>query len=611
MFTDRLKKSVVGGWLAVVALAFPAAAHADDDAAHGRVRYVDPGVVLQRAGETGSEDAQVNEPVLPGDRVWTDGTGRVELQFDDGTIVRVDTQTKIDLVGPDDRGTLTLRLWSGGLYVHTEHESDTLVIETPGGYADAIIRGVFRVDAVDGETRLSVYEGEVSLDSGRRRERVTAGERSYARRGEVPDPARRFNVAEEDDFSRWDAERSERAAYAGEGRRYLPEAVAPYAAELDAHGSWYYEGEVGYVWRPYVGASWRPYSDGRWVWTSYGWTWVPAESWGWAPSHYGRWGWTAGSGWYWIPGSAWSPAWVSWAVGPDYVGWCPLGRRDQPVFVAERLGDRGHAIPRGGVLATDSFGSRAWVFTRRSDVGARDVARRRVDVPAADLRQVQIMDTARVRPGRDLRPTDAHALVRTKPTPADFMPELRHSDPPPAGLGRVVRPDGVGGSVPVRDPAAREGGSARERTHDVSPHPTDLRHAPGRTQSDDGRSGERPRGFDRARDNDRPPTASDRTRDSDRPRDGGRDADRSRDHETQERDVLRRFFQPTTDRDEHASGHDRDRGRDDGARSHDGARGGSSPGAQGATPRNTPPPPPPPPRPSGNTAAPRDKDKQH
>src|SRR4029450_1967709 len=42
---------------------------------HGRVRHVEEGVSIQRATETGSEEATVNLPFLPGDRVWTEGGG--------------------------------------------------------------------------------------------------------------------------------------------------------------------------------------------------------------------------------------------------------------------------------------------------------------------------------------------------------------------------------------------------------------------------------------------------------------------------------------------------------------------------------------------------------
>jgi hypothetical protein len=205
---------------------------------------------------------------------------------------------------------------------------------------------------------------------------------------------------------------------------YLPEEIAPYADELEANGTWYYESEVGHVWRPYVALGWQPYSDGRWVWTAYGWTWVPYEAWGWAPFHYGRWGQSASLGWYWIPSAGWGPAWVSWAAGPSYVGWCPLGYRDRPALAYDRR-DRGRAVPRGGVLATTN----PWTFVRRADLGARDVSRRRVEAAVDLTRDVRVADSPRVRLNREVQFADAERAVprniRTKPGLGDTVPELR------------------------------------------------------------------------------------------------------------------------------------------------------------------------------------------
>ena len=60
---------------------------------HGRVLEAEPGVVIQSAGEATSDDALPNMPFLPGDRVWTTGDGRVEFQFADGTLLRLDART--------------------------------------------------------------------------------------------------------------------------------------------------------------------------------------------------------------------------------------------------------------------------------------------------------------------------------------------------------------------------------------------------------------------------------------------------------------------------------------------------------------------------------------
>ena len=97
-------------------------------------------------------------------------------------------------------------------------------------------------------------------------------------------------------------------------------------------GSWIEVGDYGYGWQPDVAASdsdWRPYTDGYWAYTDYGWTWVSYEDFGWACYHYGRWARLADYGWVWFPGNdlEWGPAWVSWRVGDDHIGWAPLPPR--------------------------------------------------------------------------------------------------------------------------------------------------------------------------------------------------------------------------------------------------------------------------------------------
>ena len=456
---------------------------ADDRYRHGRVLSVEPGVTLQRANEPGAEEASPNLPFLPGDRVWTDRAGRAEFQFADGTLLRLDSASKLDYVAHDDGGgdRVVLRLWSGGLYLRNRNGrgSPDFGIETPGGVVEARVRGVYRVDASSGETRLSVYEGEASLEA-EREVSVGAGERAYARRGETTEDARAFDRAALDDFDRWDADREDRQAYAGNRRDYLPETVLPYAGELDAYGAWYYQSEIGHVWRPYVAAGWRPYFDGRWVWTVYGWTWVPNETWGWAPFHYGRWEYTPMLGWYWIPGDAWGPAWVSWAVGPNYVGWCPLGHGNRRVTFEGRRADRGHAVPR----AHAAGGDEAWAYVRRADFGSADLARRIENVVPAG-HEVHAIDV-HARPAHDLVAVEGggHGVglvavprnVRTRFGPGDTTPELR-TDPAttiPFPVARRRHRD-------AEDEGTRPAPSLRATTPEpaVPPaepvHPTDVR----------------------------------------------------------------------------------------------------------------------------------------
>jgi hypothetical protein len=402
-------------------LAAPAAAQAYRD---GRIRLVERGVSLQRADESVAEEALANTPFLPGDRVWTDHRGRAEFQFADGSVLRVDRRSKLDYVAreEDRRGdSVILRLFSGSLFLHVRERNDPadFTIEAPDGVFRTRGRGVYRVDAARGEVELSVYEGEARFE-GTDRIRVRAGERLSVRRGEASGPVA-FDRREGDDFAVWDGELEERA-WAGDVPEYLPDEVEPYAADLANHGAWYDEAEVGHVWVPYVSAGWRPYSNGHWSWTAFGWTWVPYEPWGWAPFHYGRWGWTNRLGWYWIPGRTWGPAWVSWSVSGDSIGWCALGHRNRPVFVHEggrRTVDR--AVPRG---TTGS--STPWVFARRQDLTSRDVAVRRFGRAPEGKQAVEVPHG---RLGRDLQVSETEVAVprtvRTKPTPGDTVPELR------------------------------------------------------------------------------------------------------------------------------------------------------------------------------------------
>jgi hypothetical protein len=570
--------------LAVLAMALPAVGVAEETYRHGRVRHTEAGVSLQRATEPGAEEAVANLPFLPGDRVWSDARGRVEFQFADGTLLRLDSGSKLDYIAHEedtDDERVILRLWSGALILHTRdgRASPEFAIETPGGVVVADTRGVFRVDVDSGETRVSVYEGEAVLEADQQ-VRLRAGERAYARAGEAYGEAERFDVADADEFLRWDADRQGAARTARNVPEYLPEDISPYADELEEHGTWYYEAEVGHVWRPSVDVGWRPYHNGRWIWTSYGWTWLPYERWGWAPFHYGRWGHAPALGWYWIPGRSWGPAWVNWAVGGDYVGWCPMGWRDREVGRSQR----GWAIPRGRA-------NTAWVYARRGDLGARDLPQR-VALDTAVPRNMTIIEPTRSRVTRDLRVVDATAFtagaravprnVRTKPGPGDTTPELR-SDP----ATTIPFPTARRRYESERERDAERAAGRRGRPAAARPQEDATAGAPA-----SGAAGEAAPAANQP-DPARPFPWTARPR---APRAEGRD--RSRDADTRapdtDRDVMRPVFRPLSRPRPDAGGSGDAGARDAGAHRRDGAarRGGRDAGdASGAASRPAPPPP--------------------
>jgi hypothetical protein len=445
--------------LAIVALGLAGLADAEEGYRHGRVRDVEPGVSIQRATEPGAEEAVANMPFLPGDRVWSDASGRAEFQFADGAVLRVDRGSKLDYVAHDEGGDerVVLRLWSGSLTLHPRagRQSPEFAVETPGGVMVTQGRGVFRVDVDSGETRVSAYEGEAVLEADRRI-RLRAGERVYARGGEAYGDPEVFDRAEADDFARWDAEREGFAVQTTEAvPEYLPEAVTPYAADLQDHGAWHFQAGLGHVWRPYVDVAWRPYHNGRWIWTAYGWTWLPYERWGWAPFHYGRWDFAPTLGWYWLPGRTWSPAWVDWAVGSDYVGWCPLGWRDRPT-----TGLAGWPLPRGTA-------HNAWIYARRGDLGARDLARR-VALDTARPRNMVVLDS-RARVTRDV------GVAFAASSGDRAVPRGDRTSPAPLQAAPALQGDAASATLPF--PAARRRtDDGRER--DVVPREASRRGRP-------------------------------------------------------------------------------------------------------------------------------------
>jgi hypothetical protein len=101
--------------------------------------------------------------------------------------------------------------------------------------------------------------------------------------------------------------------------------ISTFYDELSPHGDWVTVGNYGHCWRPRgIDRNWQPYLNGEWLYTEDGWTWVSYDPWGGDPYHYGTWSRSDAYGWVWIPGTIWAPAWVTWYVGDNDIGWAPV-----------------------------------------------------------------------------------------------------------------------------------------------------------------------------------------------------------------------------------------------------------------------------------------------
>ena len=103
---------------ALVVSAVASSASAQDEIRYRDGRFLETvgSVTIQRADEASSDEAVRNMPFLPGDRVWTDQSGRAEIVFAEGEILWIAERSKVDSLGRGGRDQderLGLRVFAG------------------------------------------------------------------------------------------------------------------------------------------------------------------------------------------------------------------------------------------------------------------------------------------------------------------------------------------------------------------------------------------------------------------------------------------------------------------------------------------------------------------
>jgi hypothetical protein len=339
MLKNRSIGVLLGAFLVLAPLF--AAAETDDysDYSFARLSYVKGEVSVQRASDLGTEKAEVNLPLVVGDKLLT-MDGQAEVQFGRRNYLRIDSfaQVEFAVLPSEADGRIKIHLLDGRAYLRVGSlgEEKGIEVHSPDASFYILEEGLYRfeVDADNG-TGIFVHEGSAEAAGERGSVLVRAMEKLAAARGELLSDPERF-YARSDGFDQWNESRDDLLARRSSSA-YLPSGISEYEEELGDNGRWVYEQPYGNVWVPYVNdIDWRPYYFGRWSWYPIiGWTWISSEPWGWCTSHYGRWHWRTNLGWYWIPRTHWGPAWVHWYYDHDYVGWCPLSYYDRPVVIVD------------------------------------------------------------------------------------------------------------------------------------------------------------------------------------------------------------------------------------------------------------------------------------
>ena len=306
---NRRTTSCLGVVLAFV-LAMPL--WADSDVRIVRLSFVDGPVQLDRNTGEGFDRAIMNMPITNGMRLWTRDDSRAEVEFEEGTTLRLTPGTKVDftrLVLTDDgKRSTVVTIESGEAYVKYQRKNgEDFRIRAGDREIDLTKKVELRIAVDPDRAEIAVLNGELFADGNKIKKKHTAV-LNFA--------SGQYQVAEGIAPGSEDAWNHERAEYVDNYMRASYNGSGFYGSSmLNSYGSWY-----GNCWQPYgMTAAWSPYSSGAWVWyPGFGYSWVSPYPWGWQTFRSGAWI-RDGGGWCWTPnrryyGLGWAPVYRSSGV---------------------------------------------------------------------------------------------------------------------------------------------------------------------------------------------------------------------------------------------------------------------------------------------------------
>jgi len=284
-----------------------------------RLSDVQGSVQIDKNTGLGFESAFLNLPVMQGAQLRTRGSGRAEIEFEDGSTMRVGPNTAVEFstLGVSDSGQRVseVTLTEGLAYVNwldkgvftLNFSREKVTLDHPAH---------FRVDALPEVVKFAVFKGSVDVEG-------PAGKTTVSQKKMAE-----FDVTHQDQFllakeieegplDNWDRQAIQYH------EQYARNNSSPYgygASDLGYYGNYTTVPGYGMMWQPFfTGVGWNPFMDGAWSWyPGYGSMFVSAYPWGWLPYRYGNWMFVPGFGWMWQPGG-----YSTWNVLPSTAGKLP------------------------------------------------------------------------------------------------------------------------------------------------------------------------------------------------------------------------------------------------------------------------------------------------
>ncbi len=368
-------------------------ASAESKARIVRLSEVEGTVQIDRTAGDGFDKAFINLPVIEGCKLKTGKDGRAEVEFEDGSALRLAPNSEVEFtrlaLGDDGQKLDTVQLVTGTVYANlhpksghknkgesdSEKSGDQFLLNFANESVSVNETAHFRV-ALDGSSKAGSSKATIAVFRGKVNAISPAGQVEVAdKHSATVDPAEKstFVVAknyETEPTDTWDRQQSDyRDRYASAGGSSIQSPYGFGMSDLNYYGSFMTVAGYGSVWQPFfMGANWSPFMDGAFAfYPGFGYGFVSGYPWGWIPYNYGTWAFIPNHGWAWQPG-AWNrtngvvsavnaPATTKIPTAPTegrhtvIVG---RGLTANPVAIASRRftinpGSAGFGVPRGSI----------------------------------------------------------------------------------------------------------------------------------------------------------------------------------------------------------------------------------------------------------------------
>jgi hypothetical protein len=341
-----------------------------------RLSDVQGSVQINKNAGLGFENAFLNLPITQGTQVKTRDRGRAEIEFEDGSTLRLTPNTTVEFstLGVDDSGkrVSAINLVEGMAYVNwlgkdgfsLNFSKEKLALDRAAHFRIETSPTVAHLAVFKGEADVEGPAGKVVVDKKKTATFDTTDDDKYA----VAD-----KVAEAP-LDSWDREAS---SY---HEQYAKNNSSPYGygvSDLNYYGAYSNVPGYGMMWQPFfTGVGWDPFMDGAWsFYPGMGYTFASAYPWGWMPYRYGNWMMVPGMGWMWQPGG-----YGTWLTAPNFAGTLPANFH--PLVAPADGTGKTIAVGRGGAISaprmsflTVKSGSAGMGIARGSVGGLKDLNR--------------------------------------------------------------------------------------------------------------------------------------------------------------------------------------------------------------------------------------------